>query len=86
MDLEGERGNVPEWVLHMDGSSTKSGSGAGLVLIGLHGAKILYALKFGFKASNNEAEYEALIAGLKIAKDIGAQRIRALFDSIHVVQ
>ena len=46
----------------MDGSSTKGGSGAGLVLMGPHGVKISYALKFLFEASNNEAEYEALIA------------------------
>ena len=46
---------------------------------------MLYALKFGFEASNNEAEYEALIAGLKLARDIGARRIRALSDSMLVV-
>lgn len=36
-----------------------------------HGTKILYALKFAFKANNNETEYEALIAGLKLAEDMG---------------
>ena len=63
-----EEGDTSEWVLHVDGSSTRAGSGAGFVLVGPHGAKVLYALKFGFKASNNEAEYEALIGGLKLAK------------------
>ena len=72
--------------MHIDGTSTRAGSGAGLVLVGPHGAKVLYALKFGFEASNNKAEYEALIAGLKLAKDIGARRIRALSDSMLVVQ
>ena len=56
------------------------------VLMGPHGVKVLYALKFGFKASNNEAEYEALITGLKLAKDVGTKRIRALSDSMLVVQ
>ena len=56
------------------------------MLVGPHGAKVLYALKFGFEASNNEAEYEALIAGLKLARDIGAKRIKALSDSMLVVQ
>ena len=46
---------------------------------------MLYALKFGFEASNNEAEYEALIAGLKLARDIGARLIRALLGSMLVV-
>ena len=75
-----------EWILHVDGSSTRTGSGAGLILAGPHGTKVLYALKFGFEASNNEAEYETLIAGLKLARDIGARRIRAMSDSMLVVQ
>ena len=70
----------------MDGSSTSGGSGAGLVLQGPHNAKISYALKFGFDVSNNEAEYEALIAGLKLAKDIGADNIEILSNSMLVVQ
>ena len=55
------------------------------MLVGPHGAKILYALKFGFEASNNKAEYEALIAGLKLARDIGPRRVKALSDSMLVV-
>ena len=49
-------------------------------------ATVLYALKFGFEASNNKADYEALIAGLKLVTDIGARRIKALSDSMLVVQ
>ena len=54
------------------------GGGTGLVFRGPQGlneTKISYALKFGFVASNNEAEYKALIAGLKLAKDVGVERI-----------
>ena len=43
-------------------------------------------MKFGFSASNNEAEYEALIAGLKLAKDAGAEGIEIFSDSMLVVQ
>ena len=43
-------------------------------------------MKFGFLASNNEAEYEALIAGLKLAKGVGAERIEIFSDSLLVVQ
>ena len=75
-----------EWVLHVDDSSTRADLRVGLVLVGPHGAKILYALKFGFEASNNEAEYETLIAGLKLGRDIGARRLKALSDSMLVVQ
>ena len=56
--------------LHVDDSSTHRRSEAGLVLRGPHDTKICYALKFRFQASNNEVEYEALIAGLKLAKNI----------------
>ena len=68
----------PVWLLHIDGSSASEGSGARLVLRGPQGpneTKISYALKFGFFASNNEAKYETLIVGLKLAKDIGAKKI-----------
>ena len=76
----------PIWILHVDGSSTKGGSGAGLVLTGSHGVKILYALKFRFEASNNEAEYEALIAGIRLAKDIGAEKLEVFSNSMLIVQ
>ena len=78
----------PVWLLHVDDSSTAGRSGAGLVLRGPQGpneAKISNALKFGFQASNNEAEYEALIAGLKLAKDVGVEKIEIYSDSMLVV-
>ena len=44
-----------------------------------------YALRFSFKTSNNQAEYEALIAGLRIAKDLKVEKLRAYSDSQLVV-
>ena len=58
------------WKLYVDGSSNENGAGAGLMLISLEGHNIHYAVRFRFPASNNEAEYEALIAGLKLAQDM----------------
>nr|GEV52931.1 reverse transcriptase domain-containing protein [Tanacetum cinerariifolium] len=49
------------WTLFTDGSSCVDGSSAGLILASLEGTKFTYALRFQFTASNNEAEYEALI-------------------------
>ncbi|KAL5562066.1 hypothetical protein UlMin_031813 [Ulmus minor] len=49
------------WTLSVDGSSNMSGAGLGLVLISPEGDIIQQAIKCGFKATNNEAEYEALI-------------------------
>ncbi|GJS28805.1 reverse transcriptase domain-containing protein, partial [Tanacetum coccineum] len=60
---------LPEpWMFFIDGSSCVDGSGAGLILINPEGAEFTYALRFRFDATNNEAEYEALIAGLRIAE------------------
>nr|GEU67330.1 reverse transcriptase domain-containing protein [Tanacetum cinerariifolium] len=49
------------WTLFTDGSSCVDGSGAGLILTNPDGIEFTYALRFQFAASNNEAEYEALI-------------------------
>ncbi|XP_077228399.1 uncharacterized protein LOC143861356 [Tasmannia lanceolata] len=55
------------WEVHVDGSSNKSGCGAGLILTGPDDFTADYALRFGFRASNNEAKYEALLAGMSLA-------------------
>ena len=59
--------DIPIWRLSVDGATNAQGSGAGLILTSLDGIDIEYALKFGIQASNNEAEYEAVIAGLNLA-------------------
>ncbi|XP_059654534.1 uncharacterized protein LOC132301284 [Cornus florida] len=69
------------WSLYVDGSSTARACGAGLVLISPEGENLKYALRFGFKATNNEAEYEALIAGLKLAKAFRVQHLKVFTDS-----
>ncbi|MCI51251.1 gag-pol polyprotein, partial [Trifolium medium] len=58
------------WTLSVDDSSNLRGSGAGVVLEGPDGVLIEQSLRFAFKASNNQAEYEALIAGMKLAKEM----------------
>ncbi|GJU23298.1 reverse transcriptase domain-containing protein [Tanacetum coccineum] len=65
----------------MDGSSCVDGSGAGLILTNLEGAEFTYALRFRFDVTNNEAEYEALIAGLRITKQIGVKKLQTNVDS-----
>ncbi|XP_027156196.1 uncharacterized protein LOC113756920 [Coffea eugenioides] len=74
------------WTLYVDGSSNGDGSGAGLLLEGPQGEVCSYALHFGFPATNNEAEYEALIAGLQLARRLGAQQIHVRSDSQLVVR
>jgi hypothetical protein len=58
------------WILSVDGSSNSKGSGAGIIIERSTGTVIEQCLKFEFKASNNQAEYEALIAGLRLAIDL----------------
>ncbi|GKB22056.1 reverse transcriptase domain-containing protein, partial [Tanacetum coccineum] len=73
---------LPEpWTLFTDGSSCVDGSGAGLILINPEGMEFTYALRFKFDATNNEAEYEALIAGLMIAEQMGVENLQANVDS-----
>nr|GEW30929.1 reverse transcriptase domain-containing protein [Tanacetum cinerariifolium] len=69
------------WTFFTDGSSCVDGSGAGLVLTNPEGVEFTYALRFQFAASNNEAEYEALVAGLWIATQMGVKNIQVNVDS-----
>ncbi|KAM1656066.1 hypothetical protein ACFX2K_008255 [Malus domestica] len=73
------------WSLYVDGSSNQQGCGAGLVLTTPDKVAMEYALCFKFKASNNEAEYEALLAGLRLAKHLGVKQIDIFSDSQLVV-
>ncbi|KAL0313177.1 UNVERIFIED_CONTAM: hypothetical protein Sradi_5717000 [Sesamum radiatum] len=73
-------GNVPKdekWLLHVDGSSTIQGSGAGIVITSPQGEDLEFAVKFDFKASNNEAEYNALVAGMKMTHEVRARHLLA---------
>ena len=51
-------------MLYVDRSSNRRGSGVGVILEGSNKIVLKYSLKFDFKATNNQAEYEALVAGL----------------------
>ena len=69
----------------MDGSTTSEGSGAGLIIISPEGHVHEHALKFLFKASNNEAEYEALLAGMDLCYALGVEHLCAFSDSQLIV-
>ena len=75
------------WTMYFDGSKRNSGAGAGVVLISPQGDKLRYILRMNFLLpSNNEAEYEALIHGMRMAKACGATRLDIYGDSNLVVQ
>jgi ribonuclease HI len=73
--------------MYFDGSKRIQGAGTGVVLISPHGDKLKYVLRMSFpQASNNEAEYEALLHGMKMAKACGATCLKIFGDSNLVVQ
>lgn len=69
------------WKVYVDGAANKEGSGVGVVLIPPTGEKLKIAVKLDFRASNNEAEYEAVLVGLRAAKEAEAERIVVFSDS-----
>ena len=72
--------------MYFDGSSSKEGAGAGIVLISPSGELVSLIYKLEFVTTNNTTKYEALILGLKVAKDMSIQQISIYGDSKLVVQ
>ncbi|XP_052172223.1 uncharacterized protein LOC127788152 [Diospyros lotus] len=85
IDEEAENLKGPSWELYVNRSSSEQGAGAEVMLISPEGHKILCALRFRFLATNNESEYEALLAGLLLAKEIRAESLEIFSDSQLVV-
>jgi hypothetical protein len=73
------------WTLYFDGSVMKTGAGAGLLFISPLGEHMRYAVRLHFPASNNMAQYEALLCGLRIAIETGIKRLDVRGDSQLVI-
>jgi len=71
--------------MYFDGSLMKTGAGAGLLFISPLGVHMRYIIRIHFAASNNIAEYEALVNGLKIAIELGVRRLDVRDDSQLVI-
>jgi hypothetical protein len=93
-DFIAEFSNLPEsqetpekeaWIAYVDGSSMKSWSGVGVALITPDKEEIAVALKLDFLTTNNEAEYEAVIASLSLPEHLGAENLEVRSDSQVVV-
>ncbi|XP_042444109.1 uncharacterized protein LOC122029235 [Zingiber officinale] len=74
------------WKIYVDGSATHKGSGVGILLISPQGDILQLAVRLNFRATNNEAEYEALLAGLQVARHVGAAQVIIHSDSQLVTQ
>jgi ribonuclease HI len=73
------------WRMYFDGSLKLQGEGAGILFIAPGGEQLKYVLQLLFLASNNGAEYEALIHGLNIAISLGIKRLMVYGDSLMVI-
>jgi hypothetical protein len=73
------------WTLYFDGSVMKTGAGAGLLFISPLGESMRYAVHLHFPTSNNMAEYEALLCGLRIAIETGIKPLDVRGDSQLVI-
>ena len=69
------------WSVQTDGSATKKVGGVGVVLISLEKEILKYVVKLQFPATNNKAEYEALLTRLSLAKALGAKNLIIQVDS-----
>ena len=78
--------DLPIWRLSVDEAANSQGSDAGLILTSPDRIDMEYALKFGFQASNNKAEYEAVIAGLNLTHSMEANQLEICSDSQLVVK
>ena len=73
------------WKVFMDDASSAMGARVRIVIITPEGIRLAHSFRLGFRASNKETEYEALLAGLRAVLDLGAQEVEVYLDSWLVV-
>uniref|UniRef100_A0A2N9F5Z7 Uncharacterized protein n=1 Tax=Fagus sylvatica TaxID=28930 RepID=A0A2N9F5Z7_FAGSY len=74
-----------EWEIKIDGSSVKGAGGVGIVFKTPEGHLLKHSTRLQYPTTNNEAEYEALLTGLRIAKELGVNRLKIRSDSQLIV-
>ena len=78
--------DLPIWKFSVDGEANAQGSDAGLILTFPDGIDTEFALRFSFRASNNEAEYEAVLTRLNLVHFMEADQLEVSSDSQLVVK
>jgi ribonuclease HI len=76
---------LDHWKMYFDGSVKLGRAGAGVLFISLEGKQLKYVLGILWQATNNEAEYEALIHGLRVVTSLGIKRLLVYGDSVVVI-
>jgi ribonuclease HI len=77
---------LEHWIMYFDGDLNLEGTGVGVLLISPQGEQLKYVLQIHYKASNNGAEYEALIHRLRIVVSLGIKQLLAFGDSKVVIE
>jgi ribonuclease HI len=77
---------ITPWKLFFDGSMCSRGQGVGCVLVSPHDMYYEFATRLEFTGTNNQAEYEGLLHGLELLKEMGVKGVEALGDSNLVIQ
>ncbi|XP_075492485.1 uncharacterized protein LOC142530536 [Primulina tabacum] len=72
------------WRVFVDGASSLAGCGVGVVIISPTGEKIKLALRIDSRVTNNEAEHEAVLAGIQAAREVGASRV-ILYSDLQLI-
>ncbi|XP_072081062.1 uncharacterized protein [Arachis hypogaea] len=86
LTIPSEEDHAKQWILFVDGSSNQEGCGAGIRLEADDGFILEHSIHLAFKASNNQSEYEALLARLRLCSDLQISTIKVYCDSLLVVQ
>ncbi|XP_061356200.1 uncharacterized protein LOC133300639 [Gastrolobium bilobum] len=73
--------NPDTWKIYLDGSSNSKGSRAGVIIENPERVSVEYSMQMNFETPNNQAKYEAFIARLQQAKELGARRLQIYSDS-----
>jgi len=76
---------IVPWTLFFDGSTCEWGAGFGIVLISPQGKKYDFSLPIVATSTNNQAEYQALIKGLELLKEVRADAVEIFGDSMLVI-
>jgi ribonuclease HI len=76
---------VAPWTLFFDGSTCSEGAGIGIVLVSPQGRKYEFSLPIVATSTNNQAEYQALIKGLELLREICADAVEIFGDSMLII-
>jgi len=76
---------IVPWTLFFDGSTCERGAGIGIVLISPWGRKYEFSLPIVATSTNNQAEYQALIKGVELLREVHADAVEVFGDSMLVV-